>query len=63
MNDPMINDKIERSSLGTQHAKAVRNSIPSDVAAKLVARVEADRHRRQQSTPKLGEDGHSSTYT
>lgn len=34
-----IEDMVERSSLGTPEAKAARDSVPNDVAARVVARA------------------------
>ncbi|SOC50985.1 hypothetical protein SAMN05660748_3708 [Blastococcus aggregatus] len=47
-----LNELIERSSLGSPQARAVRQTIPSEVAAKLVARSATRGARLGSSTKK-----------
>lgn len=39
--------KVERSSLGTQQARAARRTVRTSVAAKLVKRAEAEQNQQR----------------
>ena len=54
MNKRSIERRIERSSLGTTHAKAARRTVSPVAAAKVVARAEAQRRPDEKSNPKAG---------
>jgi hypothetical protein len=63
MNQRWIIEKVERSSLGTVHARAVRRTVAPTVAAEVVARAEAQRRPDEKASTNLGADGQVSTYT
>lgn len=47
-----VSELIERSSLGSPQARAVRQTVPSEVAAQLVARAAQRSTRRPARTKK-----------
>lgn len=63
MNRTRIVEKVERSSLGTVHARAARRTVAPAAAAKLVARAEAQRRPDERNQLNLGGNGCISTYT
>lgn len=54
MTSKRIMTKINRSSLGTQTARAARSSVSSQYAAKAVARTNAQRSLDKKSPKKPG---------
>jgi len=54
MNQKWIVEKVERSSLGTVHARAVRRTVAPAVAAMVVARAEAQRRCDEKRSTKSG---------
>jgi hypothetical protein len=57
-----IREKVERSSLGTDNARAARRTVPTATAARVVARAAA-LPARVEAKKNLGGERRRGTYT